>query len=296
MILVTGGTGFVGQHLIRQLSRFGYDIRLLLRPSTHSPALPLGVPVEAAVCSLRDERGLMAAMQGVDVVFHLASADRAGSRGDLNGVDVEGTASFVRVCQQAGINRLFYISHIGADRNSAFPLFRAKGLAEMHIQQSGVPYTILRSSVLFGRGDHFSEPFTQLMRKLPFIFLLPGDGQNLLQPLWVEDLISSLMLSMDEPATINQLMTVGGMETMSLGEAMGAFMDASGVHRTLVPLPLTTMHTLSMWIDQSYPRFPISIHWIDYVSSDRICPLDSLPRLFGLMPARMKPLLSYLRT
>lgn len=295
MILITGGTGFIGQHLIRQLVRQGYDVRILLRPSAASPRLPLGVSVEAAVCGLRDERGLRAALQGVDVVFHLASAERAGSRGDLNGVDVEGTASLVRVSKEAGVERLFYISHLGADQHSAFPMLRAKGLAEMHIQQSGLPYTIFRSSILFGKGDYFSEPFTRLMRMIPFIFLMPGNGDNLLQPLWVEDLVTCLNLTLQDPATINQIFTIGGMESFSLSETLGMFMASANLRRQLVSVPLTTMHNLAMWVDQTYPKFPISIHWIDYLSVDRTCPLDSLPRLFGLMPARMRPLLSYLR-
>ena len=74
MILVTGGTGFVGRALVRQLVANGLNVRTLIRPSARTPNLPRGVPVEVAVVGLNDERGLRAALRGVDVVYHLAGA------------------------------------------------------------------------------------------------------------------------------------------------------------------------------------------------------------------------------
>ena len=92
MILVTGGTGFIGQALIRQLVSLGKPVRTLLRPSIVTPNLPRGIPIEVAVSSFDDERSLRAAMKGVDVIYHLAGSERLGSRlADLVGVDIEGT-------------------------------------------------------------------------------------------------------------------------------------------------------------------------------------------------------------
>ncbi|MBP7355960.1 MAG: NAD-dependent epimerase/dehydratase family protein, partial [Longilinea sp.] len=90
MILVTGGTGFIGQALARQLVLNGHRVRVLLRPAPQSPNLPRHIPVEVALCSLRDERGLRAAMKGVDAIFHLASAENASGRADLDEVDIGG--------------------------------------------------------------------------------------------------------------------------------------------------------------------------------------------------------------
>jgi hypothetical protein len=142
MILVTGATGFVGSALIRSLNLLGKPIRLLLRPSPKSPRIPRGVKVEVAVCSLNDDRGLMAAMRDVDVIYHLAGTERAGSQADLNGVDIDGTAILADAAAQSGVERFFFLSHIGADRASAFPVMKAKGIAEGLIKKSGVTYTI----------------------------------------------------------------------------------------------------------------------------------------------------------
>jgi len=90
MILITGGTGFIGQALIRQLIEAGHPVRTLIRPSNQSPRLPVGIPVEVAVAGLNDERGLRAAMVGVKTVFHLAGVERMGVEADLLEVDIQG--------------------------------------------------------------------------------------------------------------------------------------------------------------------------------------------------------------
>ncbi len=91
MILITGGTGFVGQALIRHLVEAGHPIRLLVRPSPISPRIPSGIPVEIAVSSLSDERGLRSAMVGVHAIFHLVGGEWRGVQANLMKVDVAST-------------------------------------------------------------------------------------------------------------------------------------------------------------------------------------------------------------
>jgi dihydroflavonol-4-reductase len=83
MILVTGGTGFIGRALVRHLADAGFPVRLLIRPTKKSPNLPKGVPVEVAVCNLVDERSLRSAMMGVDTVYHLAGVEWHGAHASL---------------------------------------------------------------------------------------------------------------------------------------------------------------------------------------------------------------------
>ena len=163
MILITGGTGFIGQNLIRHLVSEGQQVRILLRPS-QATRLPAGVPLDVTVCSLTDIRGLQAAMRGVDAVYHLISAERQGIHADLNAVDVDGTQALVTAASQSGIKRFFYLSHLGADRASAYPVLKAKGFAENIITNSGLPYTIFRSGPVTGPGDQFSESLKRLIK------------------------------------------------------------------------------------------------------------------------------------
>jgi uncharacterized protein YbjT (DUF2867 family) len=95
------------------------------------------------------------------------------------------------------------VSHLGADRASAYPVLKAKGIAEESIRRCGIDYTILRSAILFGPGDFFTTLLACLASAQPIFFLLPGDGDTVLQPLWVEDLATGLAWALDDegPAT-----------------------------------------------------------------------------------------------
>jgi len=294
MILVTGGTGFVGRVVVRHLAEMGLPVRLLLRPSRQSPKLPLGVPVEVAVSSLQDERGLRAAMKDVDVVFHLAGSERKGVRADLNKVDVEGTEAVVRAAVQAGVGRFFYLSHLNVDRLSAFPVFRAKALAESAIQSSGLDFTIFRSAVVFGPGDQFTTSLERLLRISPGIFLLPDDGSTRLQPIWVEDLVTCMMMALQNDDTRRKVISLGGQEYLTYRGVLDLIMHVTGTSRYMVQIGTPYLRSLSLLVDQVAPNFPVSIYWLDYLATDRITDLDVLPRTFGLMPARLHQHIGYL--
>jgi len=295
MILVTGGTGFIGRVLIRQLTSQGYPIRMLIRPSKKSPNLPFNVPVEVAVCSLRDDRGLRAAMKGVDIVYHLAGVEGHGNRADLMAVDIKGTQAVANAAADVGVRRFFYLSHLGADRASAFPVLKAKAIAESYIRQIGLPHTIFRTAIVYGPYDHFTNGLGVLLNAFPGIFLMPGDGGTLLQPIWVEDLATCLIWSLDNPNTVNQIITLGGPDYLSFKMILEMIMPVLRIKRWLVPISPVYLRSLTVFFEHTFPGFPVSVFWVDYLATDRTCSLDTIPRFFGLAPARFEQRLDFLR-
>src|SRR6266508_3997755 len=294
MILVSGATGFIGRALVRHLAEADQQVRVLLRSSPNSPRLPRGVPVEVAVASLNDERAVLAALRGVDQIYHLTSASSEGRRGSLLKTDIEGTRILEQVAASAEIERLIFLSHIGADRASAFPIQKSKGIAEEHIRRSGVPYTIIRSSVTFGPEDLFTNNLARFLRAVPAFFPIPSDGRTLLQPLWVEDLVTCLLWALQNPDMVNQTYEIGGGEYFTLRQVLETLMNVTHTRRLLVPLSPPYMRTLLVMLDSFIPNFNISTYWLDYVAVNRTCPVDNLPRTFGLMPARFAYRLDYL--
>jgi len=294
MILVTGGTGFIGRALIRHLVDNGYQVRTLIRPSQQSPKLPKGVPVEVAVASFNDPRGLRAAMVGVDAIYHLAGVERRGAQADLLETDIQGTRALVQTAVEAGVDRFFALSHLGADRASAYPVLKAKAIAEEHIRRSGIDYTILRTAIVFGPSDGFTTGLAQLLHGLPFVFLLPRGGETLIQPLWIEDLVTCLTWALDDEDTRRRVYEIGGPEFLSLHQVVETVMRQIGVRRSLVPAHPVFLRTLTVILESVFPNSPVSVYWLDYLATNRTCSLDTVPRVFNLMPARFNQRLAYL--
>jgi len=295
MILVTGGTGFIGQALVRQLAEAGHPVRVLIRASPRSPNLPRGVPVEVTVSALNDARGLRAAMVGVDTVYHLAGGEWRGAYASLMEIDIRGTQYVVEAAVDAGVRRIFYVSHLGADRGSAYPVFKAKAIAEEYIRRSGIDYTILRTAIIFGVNDGFTTGLAQILLVQPIFFLVPGDGQNLLQPLWVEDLATCLTWALDDERTRDQTLEVGGPEYMTFNQVVTLIMGVSGIRRRLVHVRPPYLRAMTVLLESLLPILPVSVYWLDYLAANRTCALDTIPRIFNLMPARLSQRLAYLQ-
>jgi NADH dehydrogenase len=294
MILITGATGFIGRALVRQLSAVGRPMRALIRPSKTTPRLPKGVSVEVAVVSLADVRGLRAALRDVDVVFHFASAENQGARGNLAATDIDGSRNLVEAASDAGVDRIVYLSHLGAASSSAYPAFKAKGMAEEYIRKGKTPYTIFRSSLVYGPEDHFTNNLSRLIRYAPGVFPIPFGGRTVVQPVWVEDLVTCMLWSLEKEETVNKVYDIGGSEFFTLQQIVETIMDVTRRRRILTSMSPITLRALTVFLEGVIPNFPISSFWLDYFAVNRTCAVDSMPRVFGLMPARFTYRLEYL--
>lgn len=295
-ILLTGATGFVGRTLLPRLAEAGHNVRCLIRASTRTPRLPLGVPVQLTIGSMEDAATLRAAAQGVETVIHLAGAEWDGRHGNLLAVDVGGTRTLAEACAESGVQRIVYVSHLGADRASAYPVLKAKGIAEEFIRQSGVPHTILRSALLYGREDVFLNTLAALIWLSPGMFFLPSDGRTTLQPLWVEDLATCIEWSLTDNALLNQTLSLGGSEFINLRELARIVMEKIRVRRAVLTASPVLLRWGAWFFEQALPRSPLTEAWLDHLAVDRVCELTSVTRYFGLKPARLEPTLNYLRT
>ena len=294
MILVTGATGFVGRALVPRLVEGGATVRCLIRPSKHSPRLPKEIPLQVAIAPITDFRGVRAAMVGVDTVIHLASAEWRGARGSLQKVDVDGTRKMIEAAKEAGVGRLIYLSHVGADKSSAYDVHRTKGYVEDLIRRSEIPHTIFRSTLLYGEEDSFANCIAMALATVPSVFLMPANGKMLVQPLWVEDLVTCIEWSLDDLTTINQTLTLGGPEFITFEQMTRIIMEATRLTRTFVPVGIPYLRWGAAFLERFLPRSPITTRWLDHLAVNRITELVSVTRYFGLKPARFEQTINYM--
>ncbi|WP_243063449.1 SDR family oxidoreductase [Humibacter sp. RRB41] len=207
-LLVTGGTGTIGSHVVPKLRQAGREVRILSR---HPRASEPGIQhVEGDVVA---GSGLAEALDGVDVVLHLAG----GAKGD----DVA-AGNLARAAKSAGVRHLILISVIGADR-MPIGYFRAKALAEKAIAESGVPWTVLRAAQL----HEFVLPVVRGMAKLP---LLPVPGGLRFEPVHVDEVADRLTeIAFDAPA--GRVADIAGPEVLDIRQLTDAYVQTTGGRR-----------------------------------------------------------------
>ncbi len=294
MILLTGGTGFVGRELIQRLIESGQQVRALLRPSPISPNLPVGLSLDVALSSLLDPRGVRAALIGVDTVIHLIGSERLGKRPDVMEAEIEGTRILAEAAAEAGIKRFIFLSHLGASLTSAYSMLRLKAISEENIIRSKTPYTIIRVGLVYGSEDHFTTSLAMMLSISPLIFPIPGDGSTLIQPIALDDLVTAIHWTIEDPATLNQRYAIGGPEYMSFREVVEIIMATTGFKRILVPTRPPFLRAGAWLFERVFRIPPINTFWLDYLAVNRTADLETLPRVFGLHPERMRDNLEYL--
>jgi len=256
--------------------------------------LQKGVAFDIAISGLDDQRGLQAAMRNIDTVIHLASVENHPDYIGFDQVDIQGTNNLVSAAKYAGVKHIVYLSRIGADKNSSYPIFRAKALAEQMISNCGINYTIMRMTDVFGKGDNFTEKIANAINSSFLLFPLPAGDHIVLQPLWVEDLISSIMLTLGNFKYMDQILEIGGGEFFSLTKVVHLIQQKLQKRRMLLQISPAYLRIINLWIPKSRDRFAYSEKWLDLLAIDRTCSLDSLPKKFGIMPARFEKQLGYL--
>ncbi len=293
MILVTGASGFVGRHLIPALAEAGWPVRALVPPRRRRMSWPDGV--EVTVGRVSDPAALHQAMQRVHTVFHLASAQWWGGQRDLERVDVEGTRNVIAAARAARIGRIFFLSHLGAEPSSAYRLLRVKGRVEELIRRSGLPFTIMRCGVLFGPEDRFVNGIAMLLRANPFFFFQPGQGESLLHPLYIGDLVQALVNSLERIALVDATIEIGGAEYMTFNEMVRTVMRVSHAKRVIVSVPPYALRGMTRTIRRVLPRWPLSTQWFDLLAGHRTAKLGNLFDYCDVRPVRFEDtLLTYM--
>jgi len=295
MILVTGGTGFIGRNLVKRLIADGQPVRLLLTEH-RARRLPWDEPPEIVVGSILDEEVLFRAVTGVHVIIHLENAQWWGRPRDLERVELQGTRNLITAARAARVGRIIMVSHLGAASASAYPLLRYKGMVEDAVRTSGLAYTVIRSGLVFGEEDAFVNHIAMQLRVTPLVFLMPGRGEVVVHPIYIRDLVEAVMGSLDSIDTVDNVIEIGGPEYITLEDLIHTVMRVSGTSRAVIGVPPYVLRWLSAVYTRIMPRSLITAQWMDILATNRTARLGNLFQYFGIRPRRFEDtLLTYMR-
>jgi NADH dehydrogenase len=246
--------------------------------------------VEVQQGDLRDARAARALLDGRDVLVHLAPGLRA--RDDPEDVIVSGTETLLAAAKDANLGRVVFVSPLGAQAANHFPLYAAEWKAEQLVRGSGLPYVILRPSLVLGAGDGVTAPLAAFMRASPVV-PVPGNGMHRLQPIDVQDLVRCILHSLDDDGVLNEEISVGGPMYLTTRQLVDLVGGAIGIHRRKVRVP-------AAWLASAGGRLPGGA---ELFTPARVAQLDTesasspgiVESVFGFEPRSIVPLLeSYL--
>jgi len=226
-VLVTGGTGFVGPHVVRAIAATGNDLKLLVRDSTRSRELP-GQPV---VGEMTNTVSLQHAVEGVDAVVHLV-AIRQGPDEQFKRVMEQGTRDLVAAAKEAGVKRFILMSALGTseDTKDLVPYYHGKWEMEQAVKGSGLEHVIFRPSFVFGREGGILPTFRKLAKLTPVTPII-GSGEQKIQPIWVDDVAAYFAAALEKQAAANKTFELGGPDAISWNEFWQRLRTSLGIRR-----------------------------------------------------------------
>ncbi len=278
-IFVAGGTGFVGEHLVRELLGSGHSVRLLVHSRGTS-----GGEVEQVTGDITRPETFESSVRGCDAVINLVGIIRESpSRGaTFEKLHVQATASLLKVASTAGIRRYLQMSALGTRPDAVSAYHRTKWRAEEQVRESGLEWTIFRPSLIFGPHDAFVNMLAAQLRHAPVMPVI-GSGSYRVQPIHADDVARCFVRALALPETIGQTYELCGKDRLSYESLLDMIAAALGRSRPFKPhLPLGLMK-LVIPVMQNIPLFPITMDQLQMLLEESIGSSD-WQKVFGFEP------------
>ena len=271
--LVTGGTGFVGREVVRQLRESGHSVVLLKRAETGA-----------------GEEACTHAMGGCDAVIHLVGIISEVGEQTFENIHTRLTEKIVHAAKQAGVRRFVHMSALGARSNAVARYHQTKWMAEEIVRASGLDWTIFRPSIIYGPGDAFVNLFARLSRFSPVVPLV-GGGHSRFQPISVENVARCFVAALTEPQAIGRTFDLCGGERLTLREIVEAILSATRRRRWKLPLPFSLAHAQATAAEFLFERVlgkppPLNRDQLVLLREDNVGDANTANELFGLIHER----------
>ncbi|MCI0600039.1 MAG: complex I NDUFA9 subunit family protein [Beijerinckiaceae bacterium] len=273
-VTVFGGTGFLGRRVVQHLLEREFPVRVASRHPERAAALfpDVRLGIESIHADINDVRSVATAVAGAEGIVNAVSLYAESGQQTFLSVHVTGAARVARLAREAGVERFIYVSGIGSDAESTSPYIRSRGEGERVVRQAFPTATLIRPSVMFGRGDAFVSPIATILRRLP-VFPLFGDGQTRLQPAHVEDVAEAIARAMQE-FPCEMCYEFGGPRVYTFRSLLEVIAQSLGQKPLLVPVPFGFWHMFASVVEM-LPQPLITRNQVELMQMDNVASGDA---------------------
>jgi uncharacterized protein YbjT (DUF2867 family) len=257
LILVTGGTGFVGPKVVHALRARELPVRALARrPEREETLRAWGVDVVHG--DMTDAESLRRAAEGAETVVHLV-AIRQGKPKQFERIMIEGTRNLLAAARKAGARRFILMSALGTTEQTKdlVPYWHAKWTEEQDVNASGLDHVIFRPSFIFGSDGGILPTFAKLARRTP-VTPITGSGKQRIQPIWVDDVAEFFAKAVDLEAATNRTWELGGPEVVSWDEFWERLKRVLGLRRPSIHMPMWFMRANAVVTERLPGNIPLT--------------------------------------
>lgn len=291
MILVTGGTGLVGAAVVKELARRGKPVAVMTRDASGIAERFPGLDIESRQGDVSDPASLTEAFAGAETVINSVQFPNSPIENKRKGwtfeqIDYQGTVNQVAAAKAAGVSRLIYVSGVGAGPDAEAHWFVSKWKAEEAVRNSGITHVIIRPTWVYGPEDVALNRFLGFAKRLPFIPTF-GDGQQMMQPIFVDDVARILADASDNREADNQTFEAGGPDRLSIDDVVRTALDVAGKKRPIIHQPVAVGKLMATFL-QLLPGPPLTPDSIDFITNEAVADNTALERVFSpkLTPLR----------
>jgi len=251
LILLTGGTGYVGGRLLSLLQDRGLPVRCLTRRPEALKARVTST-TEVVQGDVLERESLEAAFRGVDTAYYFVHS--MGAERDFEQQDRIAATNFAQAATAAGVRRIVYLGGLGNPDQDLSKHLRSRQETGDVLRAHHSQVVEFRASIVIGSGSLAFEMIRALVERLP-VMICPRWVQVQAQPIAVEDLLAYLLAALELPTGRSQVYEIGGPDQVSYGQIMNEYARQRGLTRWLIPVPLLTPYLSSLWLGLVTPLY-----------------------------------------